>query len=205
MFDTNVTVVGNVLTTPEWRRTRESNQLVANFRIASTARRYDRENRCWVDGNTLRIRVSAWRKLAEGVASSLHVGDPVIAYGRVYTRDWEDEEGNRRVSYEMEAHSVGHDLSRGRARFWRMRSAATSTVEDAEDEAMVGGEQSDEVAEAPIEFGEGLPEPLTEPDFLEVVAGLTAVPDTPAEEATEEPETGQTRRSRRARREPVAA
>ena len=39
MFDTYVTVVGNVLTAPEWRRTTQSNTLVANFKVASTARR----------------------------------------------------------------------------------------------------------------------------------------------------------------------
>ncbi|GLW30864.1 single-stranded DNA-binding protein [Actinoplanes regularis] len=203
MFDTTVTVVGNVLTAPEWRRTRESNQLVANFRIASTARRYDRENRCWVDGNTLRIRVSAWRRLAEGIASSITVGDPVIAYGRVFTRDWQDEEGNQRVSYEMEAHAIGHDLARGRARFYRTRAAATTVIEDAEADTMIGGEPADPMTDAPIGFGDGLPELLpgeAEPDFLEVVAGLAEEP--PVEP---DPVTAEVRRARRPKREPVAA
>jgi single-strand DNA-binding protein len=175
VFDTNVTIVGNVLTKPEWRRTRESNQLVANFRIASTARRYDRENRCWVDGNTLRIRVSAWRRLAEGVAASINVGDPLVVFGRVYTRDWDDEEGNRRTAYEMEAHAIGHDLARGRTRFYRTRPLGTTAIEDAEAESMVGGEPSELVNDGPIKLGDGLPEPVLgemEPDFLEVVAGL---------------------------------
>ncbi|GIF15345.1 single-stranded DNA-binding protein [Actinoplanes teichomyceticus] len=205
MFDTTIAVVGNVLTAPEWRRTKESNQLVANFRIASTARRYDRENRCWVDGNTLRVRVSAWRRLAEGVASSITVGDPVVAFGRLYTRDWQDEEGNHRVSYEMEALAIGHDLARGRARFYRNRAAATSAVEDGEADAMIGGEAADAVADVPVGLGDGLPELLpgeTEPDFLEVVAGPTEESDQPA---AAEPGTAEVRRSRRPRREPVAA
>lgn len=65
MFDTYVTIVGNVLTTPEWRRTTQSNTLVANFKVASTARRLDRDSGRWVDGNSLRVRVNCWRKLAE--------------------------------------------------------------------------------------------------------------------------------------------
>ncbi|WP_436537062.1 single-stranded DNA-binding protein [Actinoplanes sp. HUAS TT8] len=197
---------------PEWRRTTQSNQLVANFRIASTARRYDRENRCWVDGNTLRIRVSAWRRLAEGVVSSISVGDPVVAYGRVYTRDWEDEEGNHRVAYEMEAHAIGHDLARGRARFARSRPTGVSTVEDAEADSMIGGETAEPVTDGPVGFGDGLPEPVPgemEPDFLRVVAGLTETPEEPDDKeppAEPEPEaTTETRRSRRSRREPVAA
>ncbi|MEU1841938.1 hypothetical protein ABZ489_32800, partial [Micromonospora chersina] len=56
MFDTYVTIVGNVLTAPEWRRTTQSNTLVANFKVASTARRLDRDSGRWVDGNSLRVR-----------------------------------------------------------------------------------------------------------------------------------------------------
>ncbi|BCJ44844.1 hypothetical protein GCM10010168_16570 [Actinoplanes ianthinogenes] len=202
MFDTHIVVVGNVLTKPEWRRTTNSNQLVANFRLASTARRYDRENRCWVDGNTLRVRVSAWRKLAENVGSSINVGDPVIVFGRLYTRDWQDEEANHRVSYEMEALAVGHDLARGRSRFYRARPAGTSTVEDTEADTVIDGEPAEPVAdgETPVRYGDGLPELIpgeVEPAFLEVVAEL-------AEESAEE-ETVEAPRSRRTKKEPVAA
>jgi single-strand DNA-binding protein len=132
VFDTNVTIVGNVLTAPDWRRTTNTNSLVANFKIASTARRLDRETGRWVDGNSLRVRVTCWRKLAEGVASSVMVGDPVVVAGRLYTRDWTDADGNARTAYEMEAVAVGHDLARGRSQFVRNRPApATSVVEDA--------------------------------------------------------------------------
>ena len=143
MFDTQVTIVGNVLTAPQWRRTAQSNTLVANFKVASTARRLDRETGRWVDGNSLRVRVNCWRKLAEGVSSSVMVGDPVVVVGRLYTRDWTDDEGNHRTVYEMEAVAVGHDLSRGRARFMRNRPAgSTSTIEDAEADSRVRGEET---------------------------------------------------------------
>ncbi|MEO3930917.1 single-stranded DNA-binding protein [Micromonosporaceae bacterium B7E4] len=153
MFDTYVTVVGNVLTTPEWRRTTQSGTLVANFKVASTARRLDRESGRWVDGNSLRVRVNCWRKLAEGVASSVMVGDPVVVVGRLYTRDWTDDAGNHRTMYELEAVAVGHDLSRGRGRFARNRpSMATSSMEEAEAEARVHGETTESVSpeEAPV-------------------------------------------------------
>jgi single stranded DNA-binding protein len=146
MFDTYVTIVGNVLTTPEWRRTTQSNTLVANFKVASTARRLDRDSGRWVDGNSLRVRVNCWRKLAEGVAASVMVGDPVVVCGRLYTRDWTDDAGNHRTLYELEAVAVGHDLSRGRARFLRNRpSMTTSTVEDSEAESRVHGEPTEPV------------------------------------------------------------
>ncbi|MEU4553522.1 single-stranded DNA-binding protein [Micromonospora violae] len=153
MFDTYVTIVGNVLTTPAWRRTTQSSTLVANFKVASTARRLDRDSGRWVDGNSLRVRVNCWRKLAEGVAASVMVGDPVVVCGRLYTRDWTDDAGNHRTLYELEAVAVGHDLSRGRARFLRNRpSTTTSTVEDAEAESRVRGEPTEPVpaGQAPV-------------------------------------------------------
>ncbi|SCG59405.1 single-stranded DNA-binding protein [Micromonospora inositola] len=151
MFDTYVTIVGNVLTAPEWRRTTQSNTLVANFKVASTARRLDRDSGRWVDGNSLRVRVNCWRKLAEGVAASVMVGDPVVVVGRLYTRDWTDDAGNHRTLYELEAVAVGHDLSRGRCRFLRNRPGmTTSTVEDAEAERRVHGEATEPVPPAQV-------------------------------------------------------
>ncbi|MEV2242665.1 single-stranded DNA-binding protein [Micromonospora sp. NPDC049891] len=146
MFDTYMTIVGNVLTAPEWRRTTQSNTLVANFKVASTARRLDRDSGRWVDGNSLRVRVNCWRKLAEGVAASVMVGDPVVVCGRLYTRDWIDDAGNHRTLYELEAVAVGHDLSRGRGRFLRNRpTLATSAVSDADAEQRVHGEPTEPV------------------------------------------------------------
>lgn len=172
MFDTNIVVVGNVLTAPEWRRTASTNALVANFRVASTARRMDRDTGRWVDGNHFRVRVNCWRRLAEGVASSLTVGDPVVVAGRLYTRDWTDSEGNPRTVYEMEAMSVGHDLARGRGRFFRTKPAApTSVAETAEAEGQIRGEAALPVPEdeAPALYGDGVLDG-DEPTFEDVPA-----------------------------------
>jgi single-strand DNA-binding protein len=146
MFDTPVTIVGNVITAPEWRRTNVTNALVANFKVASSSRRYDKETGRWIDRPSLRVRVTCWRRLAEGVASSLMVGDPVVVTGRMYTRDWTADDGTRRASYELEAAAVGHDLARGRGKFTRHRSnTATSAVENAESDARVAGEPSEAI------------------------------------------------------------
>ncbi|GAB7039789.1 MULTISPECIES: single-stranded DNA-binding protein [Catenuloplanes] len=165
MFDTYVTVVGNVLTAPEWRRTEKTKALVCHFKVASTARKMDRETGQWVDGNALRVRVTCWRRLAEGVSASVMTGDPVIVTGRLYTRDWTDLEGNPRVQYELEAVAVGHDLARGKSRFERVKPGgpATGGVEDAAADAQAGGEATEPLPpdEVPARFG----------DFPEVSAG----------------------------------
>lgn len=207
MFDTNLVIVGNVLVAPQWRRVEKNGSLVAHFRVASTSRRYDRENKCWIDGNNLRVRVTAWRRLAEGVASSLTVGDPVIIYGRLYTRDWKDDKGNNRISYEMEASSIGHDLARGRAKFFRTKATQDAgVIEEGDEEVFVGGEASIPLAaeEAPVTYGDGVPEG-DEPDFLEVVAGLDD-PPMPSDPGDNGAPAATNRRSRRGtKREPVAA
>jgi single-strand DNA-binding protein len=201
LFDTNLAIVGNVLTPPEWRRLAKSGSLVANFRVASTARRFDRDKSQWVDGNNLRVRVTAWRRLAEGVASSIAVGDPVVVYGRLYSRDWKDENGNNRVSYEMEAFSIGHDLARGRAKFFRTRMAQlTSELEASDTEAFIRGETSVPLTaeEAPIGYGDGLPDQLSEhePTFVDVSpdpapAAASAPSPGPDRKQEPEPESGQ--------------
>jgi single-strand DNA-binding protein len=148
MFDTPVTIIGNVLTTPEWRRTTNTGTMLVTFKVASTSRRYDKERAQWVDGDSLRVRVACWRKLGENVSMSVQLGDPVIVYGRIYSRDWTDDQGARRTSYELDAVAVGHDLSRGVAKFARRKVAgATDMVNDEASAAAIGGELTEPMAD----------------------------------------------------------
>ncbi len=141
MFDTYITIIGNVLTQPEWRRTTKTNAVVTNFRVASTSRKFDKEANAWVDGDSLRVKVVCWRKLGEHVFQSVMQGDPVIVTGRMYTRDYTTEDGQKRISYELDAVSVGHDLARGTGRFTRRRATTPAEiVDDGTDEiAGIGG------------------------------------------------------------------
>lgn len=230
MFDTPIMIVGNVLTAPEWRRTHKTGTLVTNFRVASNSRRFDRDSNRWVDGDSLRVRVNCWRKLAENVSASLTVGDPVMVIGRLYTRDWTDSENNPRISYELDATAVGHDLARGRTKLFRNRTLI-GMAEGPETDAQVRGEVADLLPDGgePIGYGEGIPDDVEAPAFEEPVrlpgGGFepfdTAA--TPADEPEAQPsseleievealtapaepaEPAEPRRSRRTRREPVPA
>ena len=114
MFDTYLTVIGNVVSPPRMRLTK-SGHSVTNFRIASTSRRFDSEKGTYVDNSTLFVNVTCWRGLAENVASSILKGQPVVVSGRYFQRDYTVNE-TVRVAYELEAVAVGHDLSRGHQR-----------------------------------------------------------------------------------------
>lgn len=157
MFDTYVTIVGNALHKPEWRKTVNTGALVTTFKIASTARRRDRVSGQWIDGNSLRVRVTCWRALASNVKESVTRGDPLIVTGRLFTRDWEDENGVKRISYELEATAVGHDLNRGQAVFQRHKAnTSTSAVEDDQAPQLLGGELTESVPDedAPSQFND---------------------------------------------------
>lgn len=119
MYDTRLTVVGNLVNAVDLSRLPDG-RAVANFRVASTQRRYDRAAGAWVDGDTLYVDVTCWRELAENADASLVKGDPVVVTGRFYTRNYEHE-GQRRSAMTLEAHSIGPDLARSTAVVSRMR------------------------------------------------------------------------------------
>jgi single-strand DNA-binding protein len=127
MNDTIMTIVGNVVDEPRMRLTKNGHP-VTSFRVASTSRRFDREQENWIDNATLFVTVTCWRGLAENVADSLHKGQPVIVTGRYYTREYTVEEQTR-VAYELEAQAVGHDLSRGTSQFRKTVRPRPAAVE----------------------------------------------------------------------------
>ena len=90
MNDSQMTIVGNVVDNPKLRRTK-SGHGVANFRVASTPRRFDRESGAWVDGATLFVKVTVLARVGRergGFAAQGPAGDrlrPVLP-ARVRTR-----------------------------------------------------------------------------------------------------------------------
>lgn len=119
MQENTAVVVGNLAADPEYRRL-DNGIEVANFRVGSTRRRFDRTTSTWVDGETSWWRVSCWRALAANVAESLRKGDRVVVVGRVRTTSWETQEGRSGTSVEVEADAIGHDLTWGKSSFTRV-------------------------------------------------------------------------------------
>jgi single-strand DNA-binding protein len=128
MNETHVTVMGNVATRVEFRTT-ASGVPLARFRLASTVRRYDQQERVWSDAGTSFYTVWARRALAENLASSVTIGEPVIVTGQFRIQE-SDRDGQHYVSAELSASSVGHDLSRGTSAFVRVSPARRGLVGD---------------------------------------------------------------------------
>lgn len=124
MFETPITVIGNIVTKPD--RKRVGDQELIKFRLASNSRRRTADGN-WEPGNSFFVTVNCWGKLVTGVGAALGKGDPVVVVGYVYTSEYDDKEGNRRSSVEVRATSVGPDLARCVARIEsRRQSSATS-------------------------------------------------------------------------------
>jgi len=120
--ETIITIAGNLTADPELRYT-QSGLPVANFTIASTPRTFDRQANEWKDGEALFLRASVWREFAEHVASSLTKGMRVIATGVLRQRSYEDRDGNKRTSIELEVQEIGPSLRYATAAVQRMTRA----------------------------------------------------------------------------------
>lgn len=117
--ETNITVIGNLVDDPELRFT-ASGVAVANFRIASTPRMFDKASGEWKDGDSLFLSCSVWRQYAENVAESLTKGTRVIVTGRLKQRSYETQSGERRTVVEIEVDEVGPCLRNATAKVARV-------------------------------------------------------------------------------------
>lgn len=172
MFDTQVTVVGNLVADPRITYLNDE-QPVASFRLASTPRRFDRASGEWKDGDTLFTSVTCWRALAENVYQSLKKGMSVIVIGRLSVRPYETKDGDKRQSVDIDAMAVGPDLGRATTIVKRIERAAQPTQEgsSATDFTSAGPTESpgdshgedggdDAVAPGSIDWGVSFTEPV---------------------------------------------
>jgi single-strand DNA-binding protein len=146
MFETPLTVVGNIVNDPI-RRT-VGDQEVLKFRVASNSRRRVADG-TWEPGNSLFVAVNCWGRLVSGVGASLGKGSPVIVVGHVHTSEYEDRDGVRRSTLEMRASSVGPDLSRCIA---RVEKTVTSVPDAAAETADAGDADDADDGEPPAKL-----------------------------------------------------
>jgi single-strand DNA-binding protein len=127
--EAQLSLSGYVASQPKFSGT-GSGRSRTTLRVAWTPRWIDRATGEWADGRTSFITVVCWRKLADNVATCIHKGDPVMVKGRLTIRPYDDKDGVSKLSVEVDAASVGHDLSRGVAVFQRTRPGAGLTAMD---------------------------------------------------------------------------
>ena len=135
MNEIYVTVSGRLVADPEARNTKSGVPFAA-FRVASTARRVNRSTGEFEDAGTSFVSVTAFRSLGANVANSLHKGDPVVVHGRMRVNQWMRQDDTMATSVEIDAYSVGHDLSYGTTEFTKVSRAQVDRTDRMSDEAV---------------------------------------------------------------------
>lgn len=108
-----VKITGNLTADPDLRYL-PSGVAVAEFTVASTPRiKRDDE---WVDGETVFLRVKAWRKLGEDATEALRKGDAVVVTGKLKASTYETKEGDKRTAFELNADTIGKSVLARRSR-----------------------------------------------------------------------------------------
>jgi single-strand DNA-binding protein len=98
-----VMIIGNLGRDPEMRYT-PSGQAVTQFTVAVN-RNYKGQDGNWQE-ETEWFRVVAWAQLGERAAEHLRKGMKVYVEGRLQTRQWEDQQGQKRYTTELIANQV---------------------------------------------------------------------------------------------------
>jgi single-strand DNA-binding protein len=99
-----VILIGNLGRDPELRYT-QNGQPVANFSLATSENWTDKSSGEKVE-KTEWHRVVVWGRTAEHCSQYLAKGRTVYIEGRLQTRDWEDKEGQKRSTTEVNAQTV---------------------------------------------------------------------------------------------------
>lgn len=104
-----VTIIGNVAGEPELRFA-PSGVAVARFTVANTPREKNRQTGEYEDGETMWVRVTAFKQMAENAVESLTKGSRVVVTGRLKQESWEDKQGEKRTSLVLLADEIGASL-----------------------------------------------------------------------------------------------
>ena len=105
-----VMLIGNVGNDPEIRyldsnpQSPQGSAKVASFRLATTERYRDRNGE--TRENTEWHSIVAWRSNADLVEKFVHKGSQIYIEGKLRTRQWTDQTGNKRFTTEVQADNI---------------------------------------------------------------------------------------------------
>jgi single-strand DNA-binding protein len=171
--EAQVSVVGYVASEPRYGTVGNGIPKLT-MRVAWTTRRRDSATGDWVDGNTSFVWVTCWRRLADNLATCLRKGDPVLLRGRLDVRSFVGKDGQRRTSVDVDANTLGHDLSRGVAGFRRVYEKNGRTAEEVAEACTGDGPAGEDAALADggmVHAGDGELAPTGDGDLVPAADG----------------------------------
>lgn len=96
---------GRLTADPEIRFS-QAGKAIANCRIASNERRYNRDTNQWEDGDSTFIDVSLFGAKAEAVGEQLRKGQLVAVLGKLKSRQYDNRDGQKVTAYEIVADEI---------------------------------------------------------------------------------------------------
>ena len=142
-----VVLMGRLTRDPEVRYTQTNNTLVSNFSLAVN-RRFSKEG----DAQTADfINIIAWSKTGEFVSKYFKKGQQVGVIGRIQTRSWDDQSGQKRYATEVVAEEVYFADSK------RDNSDSNNFDNTFGAESQVNGDQGGDTSDFEVSSGDDLP------------------------------------------------
>jgi single-strand DNA-binding protein len=143
-----VILLGRLGQKPEIRVLPQQDRSVARFSLATNERIFNRSTNETSD-RTEWHKIVVWGKLAEFCEKYMDKGKQVLVEGRLRTRSWQDRDGNKRTTTEIDAQSIvllGGGRREGAAEAGPVPVADTAVTDfPAEEETPASGEGDDEV------------------------------------------------------------
>jgi single-strand DNA-binding protein len=109
MADNVITISGTATRDPELRYT-SGGRGVASLGVAWNDRYFDKTTDKWVDGDATFFNVTAWGTLGENLAASITKGTRVMVTGRMKSRSYETQDGEKRTVWDITADDIGPSL-----------------------------------------------------------------------------------------------
>ena len=116
-----ITIDGRLVADPELRFT-QGGKAVCSIRVAASDSRKD-DNGNWETTEQIFVSVSLWENEAEAAAEALQKGDQVLVGGRIYQREYEASNGEKRTSLEVKFPTVAKKVTAPRVDRTAARSA----------------------------------------------------------------------------------
>jgi single-strand DNA-binding protein len=144
-----VILIGRLGQNPELRYLPQTERAVAKFSLA-TNERYFNPSTNESDIRAEWHRIVTWGKLAEFCEKYLNQGKQIYLEGKLRTRTWQDKEGNKRSTTEIEAQNIILLGKKGEFEERLQEEPESAPTESAEEDASSSGKEWEDEDEVPF-------------------------------------------------------
>lgn len=129
-MSTPITLVGKVDNEPELKFG-SSGTSVMNLRVRTEARRFNKETSKWENVDQTWWSVAVFGKLAENATDAgVTKGSDVVVIGKAKQQEWEDRDGNKRITIDVVADTLAIDLKWATTSSPMQREKPTAPADD---------------------------------------------------------------------------